>query len=287
MTESSILDWLSKFFGHTPLSGVDSFIIHFIRALFVVGLFVIIGRILPRIVEKHLKTNKQADEVSIKIYIKFISYLLWAIGTTVTVHTLGLDLSSVFTTSGLFAVALGFSLKSTMENYAAGAMLRFEGSIKHGDILDVKGIMVKVKSVGLRDTIVRSKNDKDILIPNALLVENSVGNYTLRDSICRLETSLGVSYDSDLKKVRDVLEKSCVSLDGFISAPKAQILLKEFGSSSVNYAIYMWTDNPWAEPKLTSILNEAIWWGLKDADITIAFPQMDIHFDEKPTANIT
>ena len=284
MDNSSILEWLSKIFGHTPLSGTESLTIHLIRALIVTLLFVVISHFLPRILDNYLKKNNQADEVSIKIYIKFCSYLLWGVGFAVIIHTLGVDVSPAFTTGGLFAVALGFSMKNTVENYAAGAMMRFEGSIKHGDVLKVEGGMVRVKSIGLRGTIVRSKSDKDILIPNSLLVQHELGSYTLRDTLYRLKTNIGVSYSSDLKKVRQVLEECTASLEGFISHPGPQVILDNFGSSSVNYIVYVWTDNPWEKSKLTSALNEAIWWALKEADITIAFPQLDVHLDEKPIA---
>ncbi|GAH02373.1 unnamed protein product, partial [marine sediment metagenome] len=145
---------------------------------------------------------------------------------------------------------------------------------------DVDGLMVKVKSIGLRDTIVRTKDDSDILIPNSLLVQGKIGNYTLRDSLCRVWTAVGVSYSSDLKKVRDVLEKVCGGFDGLSAQHEPVVLLTDFGDSSVNYQVFVWIEDPWNTRAIKSRLNEAVWWGLKDAGIEISFPQLDVHFDK-------
>ena len=216
---------------------------------------------------------------------KVARYVFWILGILVALHVAGIDLSSVFTTSGLFAVALGFALKDIAGNYIGGLIIKANDSIKRGDVLEVDGQMVKVRSIGIRDTIVRSKDGLDILIPNSLLVGGKIGNYTLRDSICRVATTVGVSYSSDLKKVRDVLEKSCRTIDGLSTQRTPVVTLNDFGNSSVNYHIYVYIENPWNRRVIRSHLNEAIWWGLKEAGIEIAFPQLDVHFDK--SANVT
>ena len=138
----------------------------------------------------------------------FVRWLVWGVGILATLHVLGLDLTPVFTTGGLFAVALGFALKDIVGNYFAGLVIKANDFVKHGDVLDIEGQMVRVKNIGVRDTLVRTKDGLDILIPNSALVQNNIGNYTLHDSLCRVWTTVGVSYSSDLKQVRQVLEET-------------------------------------------------------------------------------
>jgi small-conductance mechanosensitive channel len=275
------LEGLAKFFGHLPVSGIEACFFKARKARRVLGVCVVVSKLLARAIDRYLKTNDPGDPSAIRSYKKAGRSVAWTVGILIALHVTGIKLTSLFTTSGLFAVALGFALKNILENYVSGLILKADESIKHGDVLDVDGQMVRVKSVGVRDTIVRTKDDGDILIPNALFVQNKIGNYTHQDSLCRAHTTVGVSYASDLKKVREVLEGVCSHFDGLSTQHEPVVQLTDFGDSAVNYRVFVWTEDPWTIGNLKSRLNEAVWWGLKDADIEIAFPQLDVHFDPK------
>ncbi|BHH84765.1 mechanosensitive ion channel family protein [Desulforhopalus sp. 52FAK] len=250
------------------------------HALLVLIAFLILSRMLQKIVARHLSHEEQYDESAVQTYCNITRFVVMVPGILLAIHILGINLSSVFTTSGLFAVALAFAMKNLAENYVSGMMLRVEQTIKAGDVLEIGGAMIRVKKIGFRDTIARSKDEKDILIPNSHLVQEKVANYTFRDSICRVWTFIGVSYFSDLRKVRQVLETVCDNFEGLSDQHAPEILLTDFGESSVNYKISVWIENPWLAGPVKSDLNEAIWWGLKEGGIKIAFPQLDVHFDK-------
>jgi potassium efflux system protein len=277
---NNLLDWLAKFFGHLPVEGIEALAFQGLKAALVMLATYITKRIVEKGIDRHFKTSGNSDDASIKTYKRVCRYVVWTVGILVALYVAGIKLNSLFTTSGLFAVALGFALKDVAENYVAGLIIRTEESIKHGDVLDVDDMMVRVKSIGMRDTIVRTKDDSDILIPNSLLVQGRIGNYTLRDTLCRVWTVVGVSYSSDLKQVREVLEGVCANVEGLSSRHEPVVLLTDFGDSSVNYKVLIWTEDPWKRARLKSKLNEAVWWGLKEAGIEIAFPQLDVHFDK-------
>jgi potassium efflux system protein len=277
---NTLLEWLAKFFGHLPVAGIEALLIHGLKAALVLLAVYVGSQILQRGIDRRFKSSSDGDDKDIRTYKKVSRYVLWTVGILLALHVAGIKLAAVFTTSGLFAVALGFALKNIAENYVSGLILKTNQSISHGDILDVDGQMVRVKSIGVRDTIVRAKDDSDILIPNALLVHGKIGNYTLRDSLCRVDTSVGVSYSSDLKNVRDVLESVCANFDGLSKQHAPVVLLTDFGDSAVNYQVFVWIEDPWTIKTLKSHLNEAVWWALKDAGIEIAFPQLDVHLDK-------
>jgi small-conductance mechanosensitive channel len=280
-----ILEGLAKFFGHLPVSGVEAFLFQALKAVLVLLVTYVGLKLLGRTIDRRLKSSDSNDPADIRMYKKICRFIVWTVGILLALHVAGIKLTSIFTTSGLFAVALGFALKNILENYVSGLILKTDESIKHGDVLTVDGQMVKVKSVGVRDTIVRTKDDCDILIPNSLLVQGKIGNYTHRDSLCRTSTTVGVSYASDLKKVREVLEEVCTHFDGLSTQHEPVVLLTDFGDSSVNYQVFIWTEDPWQIRVLKSKLNEAVWWGLKNAGIEIAFPQLDVHFDPGDESN--
>ena len=253
------------------------------HALLVFIIALIFSRLLQMVVGRHLKHDDQSDELAIRTYKKVARFVVIVPGILLAIHVLGINMSSVFTTSGLFAVALGFAMKNIVENYMSGIMIRVERTIKPGDVLEFEGLMIRVKKIGFRGTIARSKDEKDILIPNSLLLQKRIANYTFRDPLCRVWTFVGVNYSSDLKKTRDVLESVCDNFAGLSERHAPQVLLTDFGASSVNYKISVWVEDPWHSGRFKSNLNEAIWKGLNAANIVIAHPQLDVHFDDHLT----
>lgn len=275
------LEWLGKFFGHLPVEGIEKFLIQGTKAVLVLVLAYLFLRFLLRFIDRYFSSGDGPEDNYILTYKVICRYVVWTLSIATVVHIAGINLTSFFTTGGLLAVGAGFALRNVAENYVAGMTLRAEETVKHGDVLEIDGIFARVKSIGLRSTIARAGNDSDVLIPNSQLVQGKFTNYTLRDSICRISTTIGVSYSSDLNKVREVLESACEKLEGLSSHHQSKVYLNDFGSSSVNYQVFVWIEDPWSNYRtITSNLNEAIWWALKDEGIVIAFPQLDLHFDE-------
>ena len=239
-----------------------------------------ISRILQRSIDRHMNHGAWNDQDAIIKYKIIVRFVVLVPGVLFAVHVLGFNLSSLFTHTSLIAVALAFAMKNIAENYTSGVLLRLERIISPGDVLETEGAMVRVKSIGLRSTIVRSKYEKDLVIPNSELVQERVTNYTYRDALCRIMTVVGVAYSSDLMKVREILEHTCDQLEWKSDQHDPEVLLVEFGSSSVNYKISVWIEDPWESGPAKSHLNEAIWWALQKADIVMAYPQLDVHFDE-------
>jgi small-conductance mechanosensitive channel len=277
---NNFLEWLAKFFGHIDVSGIEALGIKGLHALIVLLVVFGVSRMLQRTIDRRMSQETHDDKETISTYKYVARFIVWAPGLLIALHVAGINLSSLFTTGGLFALALAFAMKNIAENFISGVILRIERTIKVGDVLESEGDMVRVKKIGFRATIVRSKDEKDLLVPNAQLLQERVANFTYSDSVCRVETTVGVAYSSDLKKVQEVLKRVCANLDGKSDKHQPQILLAEFGDSSVNFKIRIWIENPWDARQRQASLNEAIWWGLKEAGIVIAFPQLDVHFDK-------
>jgi len=159
-------------------------------------------------------------------------------------------------------------------------ILLAERSITESDILEVDGRIVQVKRMGTRATVARTRDEEEIIIPNSSLVQSSVTNYTLGDHIYRIRAKVGVAYGSDMDQVLEVLWKAGESVKERVRDRDPIILLLEFGNSSVDFEVSIWAEDPWAARVTRSALNMAIWRHLKEAGITIAFPQVDVHFDE-------
>jgi small-conductance mechanosensitive channel len=170
-------------------------------------------------------------------------------------------------------------MQNIAQNFVSGVILLLERSIKPGDVLKVEDRFVKVMRMGIRATIARTLDEEEIIVPNSAIVQSTVTNYTLRDSLYRLRCQVGVIYGSDMGLVRRTLEGVAQHVEWRNNTMEPVILLTDFGSSSVDFEISVWIDDPWNVRRARSKLNEAIWWALKDAGVIIAFPQLDVHLD--------
>ncbi len=170
-------------------------------------------------------------------------------------------------------------MQNIAQNFVSGLILLVERTIKPGDVLEVEGTVVRVVQLGIRATLARTREDEELIIPNATLVQSTVKNFTLRDPLFRVRAAVGVTYGSDLRAVFDTLAGVAEGVSWRSTQREPRIQLRQFGSSSVDLEVSVWIDDPWdAQPRLSQ-LNEAIWWALKAAGIVIAFPQLDVHVD--------
>lgn len=266
------------------IAGADVTIATLIAAALVFGATLWLAHLAEAGLRRAFKARGIGDEGTVGVAGRLIYYAVFVTGVAVTISTLGVPLSALFAAGAVAAVAIGFGLQNVLQNFISGILLLGERAIKPGDILEVEGVMVKVQHMGLRATIARTLDEEDIIIPNANLVQTSVKNLTLRDRLYRLRATVGVAYDSDLDRVFEVLKAAAKSHEERIDGRPPVVNLLGFGSSSVDFEVSIWLDDPWRARPATSRLNHLIWNALKAAHITIAFPQVDVHFD-RPVVN--
>lgn len=237
--------------------------------------------VFQRAVTRLLGLRGVTREGTLGVARRLTHYFVLAVGFGTALETLGINLSTLFAAGAIFAIGLGFAMQNIAQNFVSGVILLVERSIKPGDVLEVEGRFVRVQEMGIRATIGQTLDDEEIIIPNSVIVQSTVKNYTLRDSICRLRASVGVVYASDMALVRRTLETVAGRMEWRSRAKEPVVLMTVFGDSAVIFEISLWIDDPWGMRRAKSQLNEAIWWAFKEQGIVIAFPQLDVHFDRE------
>ena len=218
---------------------------------------------------------------------RLIHYGFILLGVTLALHLAGIKLGAVFAAGAVFAVGFGFAMQNIAQNFVSGVILLIERTIKPGDVLEIGTQIVKVMKMSIRATIVRTLDDEDIIVPNSTLVQSNVKNFTLEDNLYRVKVVVGVSYNSDLKVVREVLEKATASVTWRDVAYPPRVLLLNFGDSAVIYETSAWMHDPFNYRIAASDLRETIWVAFKRAGVVIALPQMDVHVAEQPGSGIS
>ncbi len=237
----------------------------------------VLSKIVRGVMVRTLTRGGLKDAGAIATLDRLVHYGFLLVGFGVALTTLGLDLSALFATGAVAAVAVAFAIQNILQNFVSGLILLAERTITPLDILEVDGQMVRVERMGIRATIARTLDDEEIILPNSLLVQSSVKNLTLADSYFRVRVKVGVAYATDLDDAHRVLIASAAKVVGASADREPVVQLWQFGDSSVVFDVSVWVDDPWILSSVRSRLHFAVWHGLKDAGITIAFPQLDVH----------
>ena len=210
---------------------------------------------------------------------RLVHYGIVFLGILVALRTTGIRLDALFAAGAVFAVGFGFAMQNITQNFVSGVILLFERTIKPGDVIEVGGQIVKVQQMSIRATIVRTLDEEDVIVPNSSLVQSNVKNFTLEDNLYRVRVTVGASYNSDVPKVKAVLEGCARSMEYREKGFEPRVLLLGFGASALEFEASVWMRDPWNHRIAASKLREGIWLAFKEQQIAIAFPQVDVHFD--------
>lgn len=235
---------------------------------------------------QRLRGGIQLAESSLGIAQTLVHYGILLVASVIALQMLNIDIATLVAAGAVFAVGLSFALQSLAQNFVSGIILLFEQTIKPGDVVEVDGTVVRIRQLGARSTLARSRDGEDLIIPNSLLVQSTVKNFTHEDHLVRVRVQVGVSYDSDMNLVADTLRTVAKNVPWRVPSVDPVILLQGFGSSSVDWEVSVWGADPWRLPQLSTDLGERVWRALKQASITIAFPQVDVHFDRPPALGV-
>jgi small-conductance mechanosensitive channel len=269
------------------LSGTEVTLLSIFIFFFIICISIALSFVLQRTLKKALTHRFENQKGTLAAFLRLIHYAVIIIGFGIGLQTIGINLSALFAAGAVFAIAIGFAMQNIVQNFVAGIILLVERTIKPGDILEIEGNVVRVVDMGIRTTIVRTWRDEELIMPNSIFSQSAVKNFTLRDNEFRLGITVGVEYRSDMKKVIEVLEKTARDIPWRLPEPEPRILLMDFGDSAVIFAVYVNIDDPWKQRIYMSELRKAVWFAFKEAEITIAFHQVDIHFDPPVTEALT
>ena len=197
----------------------------------------------------------------------------------ITLHLLKIPLTAFAFLGGALAIGVGFGTQTLFKNFISGILVLFERKVRVGDILDVDGVAGTVTSIDTRSSMIRTFDGVEIILPNSLLLENKVTNWTHDTPVVRRVVRVGVSYGSPLRQVSAILAE-CAAEHGVVAKnPEPQVILEDFGPDSLVFALYYWIDlrGKTGAMVVGSDLRFMIEKRLTDAGISIAFPQREIH----------
>lgn len=193
------------------------------------------------------------------------------------------DLTSIAVLIGFLSVGIGFGLQYIASDLISGLILLFERPIRVGDRLKLADIEGRVEDIQIRTTLIITNDNIAVIVPNSDLVRNQVINWSYGSHRVRLRIPVGVSYGSDLDKVRQALIDAGKSVTEVLDDPAPNVHLKAFGDSSIDFDLLVWISEPHKSPQIRSNVNFAIARTFRERDIEIPFPQRDLHIRSDAT----
>lgn len=244
-------------------------------------LIFIIGRAIARISGNTLKkvlTKREVDAVLVDFLGMIVTVLILVVTVVAAFDQLGIPAASFLAIVGAAGLAIGLAMKDSLSNFASGVMLVMFRPFTKGDFIDAGGVTGTVDEVRLVSTTLTTPDNKLITVPNALMFNGTITNYSAKHTR-RLDMVIGVSYDDDLKVVADVLKKICKNHTDVMDEPATGVFISNLGNSSVDFSVRPWvkTENYW--PVRAQLL-ELAKTELEAAGCSIPYPQTDVHLHQ-------
>ena len=227
----------------------------------------------------HRQSNQNKIEVGTAHSIfQIIRYVLWVIAISISIETIGVKITILLAGSAALLVGLGLGLQEIFKDLVSGFFMLFEGNLKVEDIIELEGNIVgKVVEINLRTTKIETRDRLILIIPNSKFISDRLINWSHMEKKTRFHVNIGVAYGSDVDKVRRILEEVAVNHPKIVKDPKPFVMFSDFGESSLNFKLLFWTyDTFWVEIT-KSDLRYAINSKFTENNVTIPFPQRDIH----------
>ena len=247
-------------------------------ALIAVILAFLVSSFVLRMIRKLVTRNLPIDDKNKFISIfQFIKYIVYIFVTMFALKISGIDITVLLTASAAIFIGLGFALQQLFQDLIAGVLIILDQSLKVGDIIEIDGKVGQVQKISLRSTRAYTRNQRVMIIPNHMFMSDLLFNWTQNDSLVRDNVAVGVAYGSDTELVKKILLESTQTLEEVLKTPEPTVFFENFGDSSLDFALYFYVNDAFMIPKIKSNLRFIIDRKFRENNITIPFPQRDLH----------
>ncbi len=249
-----------------------------LQLAFAIAVFMVLASWISRYIEQRAKRSEYLS-ISMQVGLSKLSkVLLYTTAILIALNSVGIDLTTLTVFGGALGVGLGFGLQRIASNFISGFILLFDRSIKLGDVITIGQRFGWVVGMHARYIVVRDRDGVETLIPNENLITTDVVNWSYSDKHVRVKIPVQISYADNPEQAMQLMVDACQVSSRVLKDPEPQSRMLEFGESGINLELRLWLDDP--EKGVGSVksdINLAIWKAFKKHNITIPFPQRDVH----------
>ena len=273
---AAMLDDVGFDIGRTHIS-----LLNLVWMAFVVIAVLVFGRVISGVGRRMMRSMTGLDGTQRALGEKLMTVTVWSVAVLVGIDAVGINLTTLTVFSGAFGLAVGFGLQKTFGNLIAGVILLMDRSIKPGDVIavnDTKGSTFGVVSrIGVRAVSVTTRDEREILIPNEILMTTQVENWSYSSRLVGITIPINISYGSDIAHAEQLLVDAARTVPRVLAEPEPSVLLHAFGPSAIELLIYVSIEDPEnGVANVRSNVLKAAWHSLKAHGVEIPLPQSDV-----------
>ena len=245
--------------------------------VYAIVVWIIGGMIIKAIVGAFARNmEKRNVDASLRPFLKSLVKALLRVMLIITVLSmLSIEMTSFIAILGAVGLAIGMALSGTLQNFAGGVMILLFKPFKVGDVVEAQGYTGSVSEIQIFNTIMKTPDNKTIIIPNGGLSTSSMVNYSTEPRR-RVDWTIGIGYGDDTAKARQVIQKMMDADSRILKDPAPFIAVSELADSSVNFAVRAWVEagDYWG---VFFDMNENVYNEFNKEGLNIPYPQMDVH----------
>ena len=240
-----------------------------------------IAKLVTRIIEK-LTTRARIDETLVKFVSNMAYWAMLVMIIVAAIDQVGIDTTSFAALVAASGLAVGLALQGSLSNFAAGVMIILFKPIRVGDYAEAGGTAGVVEEIQIFHTMMRTGDNKQIIIPNSMITGDTITNFSAKDTR-RIDLVIGCGYDDDLPAVKRFLEEVLQTEEEILEDPEPIVRVHELGDSSINFDVRPWVpSSEYWEVKCS--LMEKIKLGFDERGFTFPFPSRDVHLHNADAA---
>ncbi len=259
----------------------DYLLTHGLNLLFNIGkiiIVIVVGLIVISIITKAIKKaldKSKLDDTLKPFLTKLANFALKVILVIIAIEIGGIDASALIAVFATASLAVGLAFQGALANFAGGLIILVFRPYKVGDVVNINGFQGQVTAIEVIATKLTTVDNQEIVIPNGVAANSTITNITV-NNLRRVDFTFGVAYESDLKKVKQIITNVVNSHEKVLKDPAPFVRLGEQADSSLNYIVRLWTKTPDYWDVHFDII-EQITDAFNDHGISIPYPQIDLH----------
>ncbi|MBB3322409.1 MULTISPECIES: small-conductance mechanosensitive channel MscS [unclassified Atlantibacter] len=251
-----------------------SYLVNIVAAIAIIIVGMIVARAISNTVNK-LMLARHIDPTVADFLSALVRYGIIAFTLIAALGRVGVQTASVIAVLGAAGLAVGLALQGSLSNLAAGVLLVTFRPFRAGEYVDLGGIAGTVQHVQIFSTTLITADGKYVVVPNGKIIAGNIINFS-RQPVRRNELVIGVSYDADIDRVREILTDIVMSDERILPDRERTVRMNELGASSINFVVRAWSKSSDLQDVYWDILERAKK-ALDAEGISIPYPQMDVN----------
>jgi small-conductance mechanosensitive channel len=251
--------------------------------LLVFASFIAASFILKWVRKVYTRKMDETDRQKFISVFKFIKYTTYIVVIFSVLSSAGINVTPFLAASAALLVGVGLALQTLFQDIIGGLLIMVDKSLLVGDIIEVDQKVGRVIDIKIRTTRTITRDDKIIVIPNHKFITETIYNYTQNHKTTREFVRVGVAYGSDTEKIKNLLLDSVAMQKGALKSPKPFVLFEDFGDSALLFSVNFYTNDSFIDPKVKSEIRFRIDTLFRENNISIPFPQRDVHIYQPQT----